>query len=288
MPLDLFLHIPKCGGSSIRTLITQNYAKNRTIGFGGNWDEIIWFRCTPELYKRRYSIVHGHFPWNMHFGLSSNFRYFTFLRDPVTRHFSDYFYQKFWEDAPLHQEITDNAISIEQWATIFSAKPQLSNCLVRYIADDLFSPSLLPGSVDLAFSRLQSEMAAFGIVERFHESVLLIGRALGWRNVLFEVRNVNATSEVVGSALKDKAAGYIEDDIGFYNRSCELFEERVHAGGSLLADATAELRELSREASEQMGQDVHRRFVIGENTLSISKSLYDKASSCTAIQRWLL
>jgi hypothetical protein len=285
--MDFFLHIPKCAGSTIRTLIAQNYPASSVIGFNGNWDDIIWFRCTPEEYKRQYSIVHGHFPWNMHFGLNSDFRYFTVLRNPVDRHFSDYFYQKRWSDAPLHSDIVSRPISLESWAAIFSESPLLSDYQVRYIVDDLFSEQIPFSYADFAYERVRDEFCAFGIAERFSESVLLIAKALGWKRVLFESRNVGERTNEVSSTLRRQAAQHLEIDIRFYDRCLALFEDRVQAGGVLLARAAAELTAINLAMTRESSQQQHMRFVLGENEPSYAEKYHGILMNSSAIADWL-
>src|SRR5262245_56645482 len=128
----IFLHVPKTAGSSIRTLIAQNYPAEAIIGFSGEPEPLAWYAATTREFKSQYALVHGHFCYGVHEGGPAH-TYFTFLRDPVGLHFSYYFFLKRYEAHPLHERLARGEITLEDWARIYDEFPTYRNLTTRMI-----------------------------------------------------------------------------------------------------------------------------------------------------------
>jgi len=76
-----FIHIPKCGGTSI-----EKYLQKKTGNIAFFDPDPSCFLCTPQHFDR--SIISSLFPKNY------NLKYFTIVRHPVTRLISEYFHVK--------------------------------------------------------------------------------------------------------------------------------------------------------------------------------------------------
>nr|WP_320136354.1 sulfotransferase family 2 domain-containing protein [uncultured Amphritea sp.] len=104
--IDVFLHIPKCGGSTIRSMIMNKFSTNKVVRIYG--DQGFGFNFSRENFIKNFSrvkdendikAISGHvdsntFRDNIDEELE-NFRFFSFLRDPIERGISNINYMRF-------------------------------------------------------------------------------------------------------------------------------------------------------------------------------------------------
>ena len=92
----IFLHLPKAGGTTLRQIFYDQY-RHLTK------EEIYTVNRTKEtpafveLDKTKLSeikVLIGHFSHGIHEYLGENFTYITFLREPISRTLSQYYYSK--------------------------------------------------------------------------------------------------------------------------------------------------------------------------------------------------
>lgn len=236
----LFLHVPKTAGSSIRTLLKQNYAADTMIAFSGELKPLAWYRASPEAFKRQHALVHGHFPYGMHEGVEQ-YTYFTFLRDSVDRHFSDYHFLKRYEPHPLHARIASGEIDLERWADIFDVMPMYCNLITGYISGDGADRQPDQCSLERARFHLLRDFAFIGLTERFDESVLILARRLGWRSVFYLTKNVS-TNRAVPAELRERARRHLALDDELHAFARREFEAAPELRDPLFADALREYR----------------------------------------------
>ncbi|WP_337879015.1 hypothetical protein [Rheinheimera sp.] len=125
------VHVPKCAGSSLRAWYEQQFCNGRIL-----WDynDLPMQPCSPtnmdperflhQMAKQNrsydnYDIIHGHF-WAKKYSHISNANLITFLRNPIKRALSNYF---FWFQIPrsgnrLHQYVIDNQLSWKEFVRI--------------------------------------------------------------------------------------------------------------------------------------------------------------------------
>lgn len=91
--LDIFLHIPKTAGSSLRKTFQSIYQKERILTL----DSPTLDKFKNHNYdEKNIDLLMGHMPFGIHNYFSSNvdFRYFTIIRNPLSRAISHYFMPK--------------------------------------------------------------------------------------------------------------------------------------------------------------------------------------------------
>jgi hypothetical protein len=243
-PLLVFVHIPKTAGTTLRAILNMSEPGSRSQALanvfkgGGGLSKAPSERLRegrgPNI-KDGVNLVRGHFPLGIREYLPKHreLRCFTFLREPVDRTLSHYFAIRAIGGAyrlpPLSQEATlDDALE------------------GGYIHDNLHT-RMLSGDpapfgdvtdemLDQAKRNLRTDLAVFGLAERFDESLVLVKRRLGLRGILYRSSSrVNAgrpRGDQVPAELRRAAERCNRYDLELYRYARELF------------DAAPELREL--------------------------------------------
>ena len=259
----VFLHIPKTAGSTVRTLLSQNYRKKRTHAFSGKPQQVDWFIEQPEKFRGSFDLIHGHHTYGIHEYVPRDCVYFTFLRNPVDRFFSDYFFAFDYPEHTLHDQIVSGEMSIVDYARLPEHEPYFDNLMTQYLVGRMFER---PTSEDLALAkhRLENDIAAFGITERFDDSLLLIAQTLGWRKPFYMNKNISPKSirDVPDEAI-EHVKPFLQKDQQLYEFACELFERRVQAEGPELAAARQSLQEIEGRIHENYDRELHRLYSVG-------------------------
>ncbi len=122
----VFIHVPKCGGTSVDYAIRKQYPLFRKISFAGvnpaaslkavsmindkdpfedDYYEVLKFReqiLWYHLCHRNISYIHGHFNFSLkaYDSFKDQFKFITILRDPVERWISAFFYNNYRGENP--------------------------------------------------------------------------------------------------------------------------------------------------------------------------------------------
>lgn len=219
---DIFLHIPKTGGMSAQTALKWVYGPGSVHHLPDMGDKLNHWKAT-EAPKRvqMQDLVTGHARYGLHRHLVGKCRYFTILRHPIERVVSHYFYNRarnpnsLLASLPLQEFLqSDHPITD-------------SNRQVQFLsAMDPETDS--EAALATAKNRLQNEFAAFGLTERFDESLLLFRRRLGWSRMPFYVyRKVNTdrpSTDELSQKTIEAVRTHNELDLALYRFAQERFE----------------------------------------------------------------
>jgi hypothetical protein len=229
----VFTHVPKTSGTSFTAaLVEPNLAPAEIFAYGGA-------RHFLRNRGSESSFVWGHVPFGVHLLTRRQVRYITFLRDPVDRAVSHYYFVKDSDPAvyvhPARAE-ADALTLIE-----FFQRRKNQNLQARFLAGFQYHylyPRLDSGRFERATLRqaqdnLAGRYACFGLQERFEDSLDLFQRRLGWRQRATAGR-AKATGRRPRLADLDPATrSALRDanrlDCALYNSACALFERRLQA-----------------------------------------------------------
>jgi hypothetical protein len=256
----LFLHVPKTAGSSIRTLLKQNYAPDTMIAFSGDLKPLEWYRAAPPDFRAGHALVHGHFPYGLHEGVPE-YTYFTFLRDPVDRHFSDYHFLKRYEPHPMHAAIASGEIGLDDWADIFRRLPMYANMTAGYLSGEGAERHPDRASLERARFNVRRDFTFCGLTERFDESVLILARRLGWRSIFYLTKNVSADRTVPGD-LRERTRAHLSLDYELYEFARRDFDDAPELRDPQFAEALAEYRAAQRWLESHVTNDSSSLFEV--------------------------
>ena len=237
----IFLHIPKTGGRSLQNILLRQYSEEEVITDAHEiLDQISdW----PEEKKRNIRYLQGHFIYGIHKILPQECSYITVLRDPVDRVISHYYYIKRSPGHPLNEVIHRDTLDLKGYITS-GVCDEVVNDQTRLIAG-VSRSSVIDVDTMLvkAKQNIDREFVVTGIVEQFDETVMLLKRRLGLRNVFYGVRN-----QTIGRPKKEQIPEQI----------LNLITERNHADIELYAHAKQKLAEMIEGEGKAFINDVNR------------------------------
>lgn len=177
--LLLFLHVPKAGGSTLKTILDREYSGRPT--WSVNWpagEDVAALEDRASI-----ELIEGHFGFGLHRQFPQEATYITLVRDPVARVVSHFDYVRREPAHPLHRQVVEENLSLEDYVTA-GLSDELENGQVRLLSEQ--------GLLDEAKRNLVEFFPVVGVTERFDESLLLFRNALGWRRRPLYAR-INAT-----------------------------------------------------------------------------------------------
>lgn len=229
----IFLHIGKTGGSTLRSIIYKNYPRGDIRHFDGTEEEVTDFLKLPEEKRCRYECLEGH----MGFGLRSWFhkssKYLVFLRHPVDRVISLYYFILNNPDHYLHSRV--KPLTLREFSAS-NITHMVRNCQTRTLIGEEGRQIKLDEKTELdsddlerAKSRLENDISLIGLTKAFDRSLMLCKEVLGWRNLYYARRNTGRRPE--REEIEERAIESIREhnqlDLKLYEYAEVLFEERI-------------------------------------------------------------
>jgi hypothetical protein len=172
----VFEHVPKCGGSTLGSILVSRYGEDKTFecrnNSGEQWEN---FKKMNKIEVNKYNLIQGHKAVDLLKFIHRPTTLITLIRNPVDRFISEYFHKKRQgelDGSKTYANINDFIDSEEgYWGC---------NKLIHRFGSNLHSNKYSgDDEAKIAFGNLES-MAWVGITERFDESVLLLWKTLGW------------------------------------------------------------------------------------------------------------
>lgn len=216
----IFLHFPKTGGSTLRTIIERQFVGKSTYSRYREWERPESLVRVPIATRRELKLLYGHIGFGWHRFLPQGSVYVTMLRNPVDRVISEYYYLNTRKDLPFFNML-GRGITIEEYMRRNLNKDS-TNLQTRWIAGEEFLPHPYSSKELLALARenLENHFLWVGLTERFDESLLLLQQVFKWRWVYYMKTNVTRVRPRRES-LQKRAIEIIQEmnqaDIQLYN-----------------------------------------------------------------------
>jgi hypothetical protein len=248
-PIPLFLHIPKCGGSTITQVIYQQCCStSRDRNRNKYWHRGVYFYpaglfskpsapSKPEvarmLSRADLRAVVGHFSFGNHQYVPVPSLYVTALRNPVSRILSLY------DELRLHNHIE---MTLEQF--VLNPPYNIHNDQTRRIAGSGGAENEeKEGVLQIAMKNLKHHFAVVGLTEKMDETICLMKQSFGWqRHHLYYPKNVTidrTDRRAISSELMKVIVERNDLDIRLYSWAEQLLEQVVEEKG---ADFQSELQ----------------------------------------------
>jgi hypothetical protein len=203
-----FLHIPKTAGTSFNAILTSQFAPEEICPFPyeGFTNAL---RQTPSEALMKYRLMQAHCKYSIFRLLPRPPIFITMLRDPIQRFISTYHHILRDSTHQLHKTVARGALPLHEFVK-HSSSQIIHNQMVRRLASGAESLGE-QAQLEVAQSRL-SEMAFFGLTERFEDSIKVLGGTFGWH--INTLPHLNAApSKHTYAAISDE----VLDDIRMAN-----------------------------------------------------------------------
>jgi hypothetical protein len=231
-PRLIFVHVPKTAGRTFGSALRREYGEHYVFLRPGDpgvpiEDFVTWDR--DRLAK--VEAVGGHYAVGLDHLLPGESRYVTILRDPIDRILSFYSYIQTF--ATPEDEVFDLRVGmpLETWLTTSRHARDLQT---QMIGGDLEHPEPADEhTLEQAIDRLDGGVfAAFGVQERFDETLAHIARTFGWRRPGYTSINVNPERRPVSAVderTRSMIAAHNQLDLQLYRHVERRFDEILRA-----------------------------------------------------------
>ena len=228
----VFIHLPKTAGMTLRGVLERVY-EGHPIAFLGNLSkggELAEFAAMPEADRRAHALVAGHFPWGAQAVLPGA-RTITVLRDPVERLISVYAYNKRAPNALHHKAINEGDLSLADCVEsgLLRGEYNLQTNMLRDARAKTAEQALASAKRNIR------ACAAFGLVERFDDTLAYLARELRWPADAIdpsqrEDRNITANrarADDLDPDLLETIRRETAIDRALYDDAADLFAKRT-------------------------------------------------------------
>jgi len=221
----LFMHIPKCGGTTLRTILRSWFEPTEAIAVSTESPQTITTFKQREDYDS-IRLIYGHFKYseNIHDYIPDS-SYFTLVRDPIERAISTYFYVK---QTPAHRlhEAAQN-LSVEDFYE--ECLRPARNCMTNFISGVSYELDSTPESLHIAKEHIENKFLVVGTVEQFDQSILLLRRKLEKPIPVYRRENLSQKDFDFSDSLKSRIREDNEYDYALYDYVNQRLHEQILA-----------------------------------------------------------
>lgn len=219
------LHIPKSAGTSFRNTLKSIYGESAVIRLDISRKKIeeerqLILRINEKAYNksslsRRVDVLHGHFiidDLQQQFELPANVPYITWLRHPVERVISNYYYLV---------ERLESIIKEEQ------RNVDILNKMMRDLREYAKRPGNCNRMASFLGSKPLSSFEFIGIQEHYAEDLAAMSQHFGWPAPSVLHHNKTGSKHAVSEKLRQKIAEWNAEDMALYEEALALRAERL-------------------------------------------------------------
>lgn len=247
-PVLLYVHVPKCGGQTLSSMLRVNFPRSRVLhplSLDKGLEAEMATIAPSDL--ARADLIWGHYHYGLHRWLDRPYRYATMVRDPIKRIESLYNYARRVPNHPLHRWIDEQDITLEQYVERDVDHNQLNNGLIRQFVG-MTDGDVGRAELEQAIRNLD-EFTVVGLTERFDESFVLFRRRLGLRMPFYVTRNVSRPEQGAVRMTDRVRAMLVERnalDLELVAHARKLFDQQLAEEGPALGRGVRRLQRLNR------------------------------------------
>lgn len=230
-------------------MLLNNYPVNKTIRMYrvGGQDLGDVFSKVPRAKTESASLLYGHVPCRIEQYIQRPCNYFTILREPIRRFLSFYRYVKYdFKAHQLHTQLRSGEISISD--LLVPESPEL-NKMTKLLAGIDVRENPRDGMLLEAKKNL-ANMKAFGLMEQFDASCLILSKTFRWKEPYYKKTNVTSTegrNEKISESILSEIADANALDMELYNYGRRLFEEKLEKESRGLQVALSSFKKIYSE-----------------------------------------
>jgi hypothetical protein len=252
----IFVHLPKCAGTTLNRIIEWEYDPMRVFSidpilFLGSYKKINQW---PAERLARMQVFKGHMPFGIHQRLPQPSTYITFLRDPVERVISAYYFARNYFLHPKHRWVSK--LTLEEYVRVSpNHNVQCKYISGRPFVGDHHAGECDTGTLDAAKENISWYFSLVGLTERFDEGLAILKIMFDWKIAKYAKFNVTksrlkktslpaSTVELIAERNKYDVALY-EYAVPIFNETCAKYGDEVQKQIDFISQA----KELNQLAS---------------------------------------
>lgn len=237
------MHIPKTAGTTLRSIFMKQYQEQELLLCYNNAKK--WRMDLKNPAKLRIvKAIAGHFPFGIHRSIPRQFTYITMLRDPVERVISLYHHFRRDPNQRYHQKVKQMSlkefVNCEDIMNVrISSTAHMNNPQTRFLSGDK-TPNL-----EKAINNLTQNFSIVGVTDLFDESIFLMKKKLGWRNIHYRKLNVSkrrTRKEELPKEILDLILKKNKQDIQLYHHFKQELQKKILALDSVSLQELNELK----------------------------------------------
>lgn len=202
----VFVHLPKCGGTTLNNIIKINYnpwrtfefvargrrgSENNPLNFGDKEAADIKYILTYlKKYESKIDVIIGHMPYGVHKYLNRRCRYFSVIRDPIKRVWSQFVHIANRTDHYLYPILRKHAFKLDH---------VLESGEVMEFRNDQVRMLLGSGKVDFdptdsqnLIDRIKKSYFYIDVLENFEKIVPNLADYFNWKDTTYINENLGS------------------------------------------------------------------------------------------------
>lgn len=192
----IFLHIPKTGGTTLRSIINREYKENERLLINNyphlprrnGIDRIIKL---DRDQKAELKFIYGHFAFGIHKYLPQESTYITFLRNPIDRIISHFYFVK---KHNIKEHIGNmDGDTLEEYLEK-GIKYELNNGITRLLCSNekiQKNSTICKKDLTIAKDNLNKYFSFIGILEEFNNGLSILKNQFSWdKNLFYKKENI--------------------------------------------------------------------------------------------------
>lgn len=231
----IFLHLPKCGGTTLNRIIEWEYHPLRIFSV-----DPIFFLWSFKKVNRwpkdrlgRMQVFKGHMPFGLHRKLPQPATYITFLRDPIDRVISAYYFARNYKLHPKHHQVS--RMTMEEYARTWPNHNVQTKLLSgRPYTGDFHAGECDSAMLEAAKENLATHFSLVGLTERFDECLAVLKIMFGWdiaQYADFNVTKKRPRGNNLPSSVVDLIAERNKFDVALYEHVVPRFQKTLESYG---------------------------------------------------------
>ena len=242
----IFVHLYKTGGTTLNRIIEWEYNLPRIASVEPTWWQWSYQRIMRWSPARlgRMDVFKGHMPFGLHRLLARPANYITFLREPIERAISDYYFARRFKPHQNHRASLE--LTLEEYFLQKHEHNMQSRILAGPNATELFPSVCDAATLAAAKENLARHFVVVGLTERFDETLALLKVVLGWRIKhyrAFRVSHNRIPQQSVAPKTLELIREWEKYDLDLYDYASSLFEEALASHSEAIEQALLTIRE---------------------------------------------